>query len=199
MPAAIDYYFSPISPYSYLGHQRLASIAAKHGATVNLLPVDLMKVFPATGGVPVPKRAPERQAYRLVELQRWSTHLGVPLTLHPKHWPTSDAAASRLVIVAHQAGADALGLAFALMRACWSEERDIADPATLASIVDACGLDHALIAAADAPGIEEQRQAFTQLAIDRQVFGAPFYGVNGELFWGQDRLDFVDRALAAAG
>ncbi len=199
MPAAIDYYFSPISPYSYLGHERLVTIAAKHGARVNLLPVDLMKVFPATGGVPVPKRAPERQAYRLVELQRWSKHLGVPLTLHPKHWPTSDAPASRLVIVAHQEGADAMGLAFALMRACWSEDRDIADPATLEAIVDACGLDRALIEASEAPGVEEQRQAFTQMAIDRKVFGAPFYGVNGEMFWGQDRLDFVDRALAAAG
>lgn len=197
MPAAVDYYFSPISPYSYLGHQRFASIAAKYGAAVTLIPIDLMQVFPATGGVPVPKRAPERLSYRLVELQRWSTYLDVPLTLNPKHWPTPDGAASRLVIAAVQSGADAMGLAFALMRACWSEERDIADSATLEAIVDNCGLDRGLIAASNAPGIEEQRQAFTQLAIDRKVFGAPFYSVNGELFWGQDRLDFVDRALAA--
>lgn len=198
MPAAIDYYFAPISPYSYLGHDRFAAIAAKHGATVNLIPVDLMQVFPVSGGIPVGKRAPQRQAYRLVELKRWSDHLGVPLTLHPKHWPTADAAASRLVIAADRAGADAMGLAFALMRACWSEERDIADPATLEAIVKECGLDPALLEAAEAPDIEQARLAFTQQAIDRQVFGAPFYVVNGEMFWGQDRLDFVDRALAAA-
>ncbi len=197
MPAAIDYYFAPISPYSYLGHERFAAIVEKHGATVNLIPVDLMQVFPVSGGIPVGKRAPQRQAYRLVELKRWSDHLGVPLTLHPKHWPTDDAAASRLVIAADRAGADAMGLAFALMRACWSEDRDIADPATLEAIVDSCGLDRALLESANASDIEDQRIAFTQQAIDRQVFGAPFYVVNGEMFWGQDRLDFVDAALSA--
>lgn len=196
MPATVDYYFSLVSPYSYLGHQRFASIAERHGAAVNLLPIDLMQVFPVSGGVPVGKRAPQRQAYRLVELARWSDYLGVPLTLHPKHWPTPDADAARLVIAADRAGADAMGLAFALMRACWSEDRDIADPATLGAIVDACGLDRALIAAADASDIEERRQALTRQAIDRQIFGAPTYVVNGEMFWGQDRLDFVDRALA---
>ena len=197
MPATVDYYCSPISPYSYLGHQRFAAIVEKRGATVNLLPIDLMQVFPATGGLPVPKRAPERLAYRLVELRRWSDHLGVPLTLHPKHWPTADAAASRLIIAADEAGADAMGLAFALMRACWAEERDVADLATLREIVDACGLDHALIAASDSADIEDKRLALTRQAIERQVFGAPFYVVDGEMFWGQDRLDFVDRALAA--
>jgi len=196
MPATVDYYCSPISPYSYLGHQRFAAIVEKHGAGVNLLPVDLMQVFPATGGVPVPKRAPERLAYRLVELKRWSDHLGVPLNLHPKHWPTADGAASRLIIATDQAGADAMGLAFALMRACWAEERDIADPATLETIVDACGLDRALIAASDASGIEERRQALTRQAIERGVFGAPFYVVGDDMFWGQDRLDFVDEALS---
>ena len=197
MPAAVDYYFAPISPYSYLGHERFAAIAEKHGATVNLIPIDLMQVFPVSGGIPVGKRAPQRQAYRLVELQRWSDHLGVPLTLHPKHWPTADAAASRLVIAADRAGADAMGLAFALMRACWSEDRDIADAATLEAIVESCGLDRALLEAANAADVEDQRVAFTQQAIDRQVFGAPFYVVNGEMFWGQDRLDFVDEALSA--
>lgn len=197
MPASVDYYFSPISPYSYLGHPKFASIVARHGAAVTLVPIDLMQVFPATGGLPVPKRAPERQAYRLVELARWSKHLDMPLTLHPKHWPTADAAASRLIIAADQAGADAMGLAFALMRACWAEERDVADKATLAEIADACGIGRAVLAAADAPDVEERRLALTRQAIDRQVFGAPFYVVNGEMFWGQDRLDFVDRALAA--
>ncbi len=198
MPAVVDYYCSPVSPYSYLGHERFAAIAAKNGATINLIPIDLMQVFPVSGGIPVGKRAPQRQAYRLVELRRWSDHLGVPLTLHPKHWPTADAAASRLIIAADEAGADAMGLAFALMRACWSEERDIADPATLEAIVGECGLDPALLQAAEAPHIEERRLAFTRQAIDRQVFGAPFYVVNGEMFWGQDRLDFVDKALSTA-
>ena len=196
MPAAVDYYCSPISPYSYLGHQRFASIVAKHGATVNLYPVDLMQVFPATGGLPVPKRAPARQSYRLVELQRWSDHLGVPLTLHPKYWPADASAASRLILAADQAGSDAMGLAFALMRACWSEERDLADPATLEAIIDECGLDRTLIEAAQAPDIEQRSQALTQQAIEQEIFGAPFYVVNGEKFWGQDRLDFVDEALA---
>lgn len=197
MPAAVDYYFTPVSPFSYLGHRRLAAIAAKHGATINLRPMDLTEVFPASGGLPVPKRAPQRQAYRLVELRRWSDHLGVPLNPRPKHFPVPDAAATRLILAADQAGEDAMGLTFALMRAVWAEDRDIADPATLDEIADACGLDAAALrTAAAAPAIEERRRALTREAIERQVFGAPTYFVGDEMFWGQDRLDFVDRALA---
>ncbi|NNG04497.1 MAG: 2-hydroxychromene-2-carboxylate isomerase [Inquilinus sp.] len=200
MPVTVDYYFSPVSPFTYLGHARFASIAAKHGAAVRVKPMDLGQIFPNSGGLPLPKRAPQRQAYRLVELKRWSAFLDLPLNPQPKHFPVPDAAAARLIVAADAAGADAMGLTGAILRAVWAEERDVSDPATLAAIAGEQGLDAAaLTAAADAPEIEQRRQALTQEAVDRQVFGAPTYGIGDELFWGQDRLDFVDRALAAVG
>ncbi len=197
MPATVDYYFSPVSPFSYLGHGRFAAIADRHGAAVTIKPIDLGQIFPVSGGLPLPKRAPQRQAYRLVELGRWSAHLGVKLNLKPAHFPTPDATAAHLIIAADRAGDDAMGLTLALMQAVWAEDRDIADPATLDQIVAARGLDAAALKrAADAPQTAELRQAYTAEAIDRQVFGAPTYVIADQLYWGQDRLDFVDRALA---
>lgn len=196
----IDYYFSPVSPFTYLGHQRFGAIAGKHGATVRLKPIDLGRIFPVSGGLPVPKRAPQRQAYRLVELKRWSTRLDLPLNLHPKHFPAPDALASHMIIAADRDGADAFGLAGAFMRAVWAEEQNIADRDAAVAIADACGLDGgALAARAEQPDIAAQRDAFTDEAIEAQVFGAPTYALDGELFWGQDRLDLLDEALAARG
>ena len=198
MSAAIDYYLTPISPYAYLGHARFAAIAAKHGATVAVKPVDFGQIFPISGGLPLPKRAPQRQAYRLVELKRWSGFLDLPMNLQPKHFPVPDIAAGRMIVAAGTSGTDAMGLTGAILRAVWEEERDVSDPATLADIAGAQGFDaKALLAAVDAPETEARRQAFTEEAIAAQVFGAPTYVIGGELFWGQDRLDFVDRALAA--
>jgi 2-hydroxychromene-2-carboxylate isomerase len=198
MPKLIDYYFTPISPYTYLGHERLLEIAARHGATVAVKPVDYGRIFPVSGGLPLKQRAPQRQAYRLIELERWSKHLGKALNVKPKFFPVSPDAAAKWIIAAQAHGtADALRLAGALLRAVWTEERDISDEPTLASIATGERLDPAPLAArAASPDTASRYDALTQEAIERQIFGAPTYVYRDEPFWGQDRLDFLDRALA---
>ena len=198
MDKLIDYYLTPISPYVYLGHERFVTIARRRGATVAVKPINLGLVFPVSGGLPLTKRAPQRQAYRLIELARWSRHLDVPLNLHPRHFPVSAEIASQFILAALEHSTDAaLELTAALGRAVWVEDRDIADPATVQSIAQACGNDAALLAQrAGAPDIATRYAVLTQEAIDRGIFGAPTYVYAGELFWGQDRLDFLDRALA---
>jgi 2-hydroxychromene-2-carboxylate isomerase len=198
MSGHVDYYFTPISPFVYLGHARFVAIARRHGATIAVKPINLGQVFPVTGGLPLSKRAPQRQAYRLVELKRWSHHLGVPLNPQPAHFPISADLASRWVLAALEQSVDvALDLALAQGRAVWADDRNIADAATLAAIATAQGLDAAALAErANAADIAMRYAVLTQEAIDRGVFGAPTYVCGGELFWGQDRLDFLDRALA---
>lgn len=193
----IDYYLSPMSPWTYLGHARLADIARRHGATINVKPVDFGSIFPVSGGLPLPKRAPQRQAYRLLELKRWRDHLGVPLTIEPKYFPYDSNLASRLVIAADTRGAGAaMRLAGAILKACWVEERNMGDEAELFKVVTEQGLEPRwLIAAAKSDEGQARYEELTQEAIDLQVFGAPTYVYNGELFWGQDRLEFLERAL----
>lgn len=199
MSKVVDYYFSPVSPWSYLGHGRFRDIARQRGATIRVKPVDYGRIFPVSGGLPLKQRPAQRQAYRLMELARWREHLGVPLVLEPKYFPVSPDAAAKLIIGADVVKGDdaALDLAFALMRACWSEERNLADPTTLAAIVTAAGLDPAglgeVAVAADA---QAKYDLYTEEATVRGVFGAPTYAIGDELFWGQDRLDFVEHALA---
>jgi len=198
MTKTIDYYFTPVSPWSYFGHDRFVAIAARHGATVNVLPVDLGKVFPVSGGLPLAKRAPQRQAYRLVELARWRDFLGLPLNLQPRFAASGPDLAHRWIVAAAEHGAKpALDLAGATLRGRWAGERDIADPATLAEFARDAGLDAAALAErAGAPDIAARLDAITAQAIDAQVFGVPWYVCEGEPFWGQDRLDFLDRKLA---
>ena len=198
MDKVVDYYVTPASPYAYLGHDRFAALAARHGAVVNIYPVDIGKVFAVSGGVPLAQRAPQRLAYRLVELRRWSRYLGVPINVPPKFGGTPVDAAARWILAAAEDGQrPALDLAGALMRARWAEERDIADPATLAELAAGLHLDpKALGARAEAPEIAARYAAATARAIEAQVFGSPWYVYRGEPFWGQDRLDFLDRALA---
>ena len=168
MAKTIDYYFTPVSPWTYFGHDRFVAIAARHGATVNVLPVDLGKVFPVSGGLPLPKRAPQRQAYRLVELARWRDFLGLPINVQPKF----AASGADLANVDRRGGGarrlePALDLAGAVMRGRWAGERDIADPATLAEFARGAGLDAAALAArADAPEIAARFDAITAQAID---------------------------------
>lgn len=194
----IDYYFSPASPWTYLGHQRLIEIAARHRAEINVLPVDLGgRIFPGSGGLPLAQRAPQRQAYRLVELRRWSNHLKVPLNLQPKHFPTPGHDAARLIILARQrhGTAAALTIAYSIMHGLWAEDQDVGDLQTLAQMADRASLPGSQLVA-DLPAADAAYAENTQRAIEAQVFGAPWYTYLGEPFWGQDRLEFLDRALA---
>jgi 2-hydroxychromene-2-carboxylate isomerase len=193
----VDYYFAPQSPWTYLGHRRFADMAGAAGATVRVLPVDLGKIFPISGGLPLPKRAPQRQAYRLVDLKRFSDHLRLPLNLHPRFFPVAGDDAARVIIAVDQAdGADAaLALTGAVLRAVWAEERNIADAQVLEQLLSACGLPPERLDQSRSSEVQARYAAATQEAADLGVFGAPTYVIDGELFWGQDRLDFVQRRL----
>ena len=198
MGKSITYFLTPQSPFAYLGHARLVAIAQTKEAVIDIKPFDLGKVFSLSGGLPLAKRAPQRQAYRLAELARWSAHLNVPLNAQPKFFPVPPEPASKLIIAARTslgAGA-ALELAGAIMRALWAEEKNIADDATLVQVADLAGFDgRMLIKSAETAGVQEQLDKNTDEAAAASVFGAPWYIVDGAAFWGQDRLDFVERAL----
>ncbi len=201
MTQKIDYYISPASPFVYLGHARFVKIAADAGATINMLPMDLGgKVFPATGGLPLPKRAPERLAYRLVELKRFSDWLGLPMNVQPKFFPVSGEDAARLLIAVNRAdGIDAaMRLSGAIASAVWAEERNIADVQTLGELLKEQGLPESRLDESKQAEVQQAYDAFTQQALDVGVFGAPTFAIDGELFWGQDRLDFVARRLSAS-
>ncbi len=197
MHHTIDYYLAPQSPWTYLGHQRFVQIAADAGATVRVKPADIGKVFAVSGGLPLGQRPAQRQAYRLVELARWRDFLAMPLNVKPRFFPVPGDDASRLIIAVDRAdgSAAALRIAGALMAAVWAQERDMANPATRAELLAECGLAAARADDARAPEVQAQYERHTQEAIDAQVFGAPSYVVGGELFWGQDRLDFLQRRL----
>jgi len=193
----IDYYFSPMSPWTFLGHGRFTEIARKRGASIVPKPVDYGRIFPLSGGVPVAKRAAQRQAYRLVELDRWSKHLGVTINIQPKYFPY-DAKLATLTIVAAGDADKSMKLAAAFLRGCWTEERNMADETEIAAVIRGAGLNSGeLLKQAKAPETAAQYEAYTDEAIARQVFGAPTYVYRNELFWGQDRLEFLDRALAS--
>jgi carboxymethylenebutenolidase len=200
MALHIDYYFAPQSPWTYLGHQRFADMAHRAGAVVNVLPVDLGQVFAVSGGLPLPKRAAQRQAYRLVELRRFSEWLKLPLNVQPKHFPVPGDAAARLILAAdlHHGTEAAMRLAGRLMAAVWAEQMNIDDAATRADLLQRSALPPTLEAAAQDAAVQARYEAATQQAIDAGIFGAPSYVIDGELFWGQDRLDFVERRLARA-
>lgn len=193
----VDYYLAPQSPWTYLGHERLAAMAAQAGAMVRVLPVDLGKIFPASGGLPLQKRAPQRQAYRLVELKRFSEHLGIPLNVQPKYFPVGGDDAARLIIAVdlHDGTGAALTITGAIFRAVWAQERNIADPQVLAQLLAEHGLQSERLEQSRGAPVQERYDANTQEAADLGVFGAPTYAIDGELFWGQDRLDFVQRRL----
>jgi 2-hydroxychromene-2-carboxylate isomerase len=199
MGRTVDYYLAPQSPWAYLGHQRLADILQRSGATVRVMPIDLGgKVFPISGGLPLGQRAPQRQAYRLVELQRFSAHLNAPLNLKPKYFPVGGDDAARLIIAADlaQGAVSAMKVAGAILSACWAQERNIADEKVLAALLTEQGLPEALLERSHSQAVQERYESYTQAAIDAGVFGAPSYVIDGEIFWGQDRLDFVERVLA---
>lgn len=195
MNPRIDYYFAPNSPWAYLGHARFVSIARQAKAQVHVMPVDLGgKVFPISGGLPLGQRAPQRQAYRLVELKRFSNYLGVPLNLKPKFFPVStDDVAKLIVTIDLNQGTDAaLNITQAVLTAVWVDELNIADMNILEGLLKKCGLAASLIEKTYSQAAQE---AYTQQAIDAGVFGAPSYVVDGEIFWGQDRLDFLERRV----
>jgi 2-hydroxychromene-2-carboxylate isomerase len=198
MAKIIEYFLSPVSPWTYLGGLRLERMAKQYGAELRYKPADFGKIFAVSGGLPLPQRPKQRQAYRLMELERWRDHLGIKLNIHPKFFPTPSDLAARTIVAARQQGAGTGAIANAILRACWAEDRNVGDRGTLVAIGNECGLDGAaLVSAAESAAAGAEYEANTAEAIERQVFGAPTYVHKQRLYWGQDRLDFLERALAA--
>jgi 2-hydroxychromene-2-carboxylate isomerase len=192
--STIDYYFSQNSPWSYFGAGRLADIAEKAGRKVNVYPVIGMEAFSRTGGLPLGKRSPERQAYRLFELERWRTFLEIPVAIHPKFFPADDTLASCAVIAAQERGLNALRLSQEFGRAQWEMDQDFSQIEVIKEVASSAGID--LDALGDLGQYADQYKANTDQAVKRGVFGFPSYIVDGEMFWGQDRLDFLARKLS---
>lgn len=196
---SIEYYFSFLSLWSYVGSLAFQDVVERQDAEVIFKPIDLLAVFAAGGGKPVKERPVQRQAYRLVEMRRWRRIRGIPLVLHPKFYPADPALAHRVLLGAIAEGENVAAFVHAGLRTVWADEGDIADPAIIVRLADAAGLDGArLLATASDPVLKAREAALTEEAIARQVFGAPFYFYRGEPFWGQDRLDLLEAAITEA-
>ena len=199
MAHTIECFYVLSSPWAYFGGPRLQDIVRRNKARLVLRPYEWLVVTEQTGGVSLRTRPQARQDYHALELARWRDHLGMPLNLTPKFYPTDNRAAARMVIAAQARGLDAMLLSHALLRALWVEDRDIRDAAARIAVANACGFDgSALQAAEDAPETVAAFNANSADAVARGVFGSPTYLFRGERFWGQDRLDFLDRALMRA-
>ncbi|MGY3438789.1 MULTISPECIES: DsbA family protein [unclassified Marinovum] len=192
----IDYYFATISPFVYLAGTRLEEVAKRHGAEINYKPFDIAACFGRTGGQPPKDRHPSRQEYRLQDLERQAKKLGMPITLKPAHFPTNMAPSSYAFIAAGQAGGGNLGeLAHSFTRAVWAEERDIAQDDVIRDLLGKAGFDPSLADSGLLAGAEAY-SANLEAAVENGVFGAPFYIVGEQKFWGQDRLEELDLHLA---
>lgn len=201
-------FYSLSSPWAYFAGPQLQDIVRRHRVRLVLKPYDFQAVVPKTGGIALRTRPEPRRSYHALELDRWRRHLGMPLNLVPKHYPSDgqppdwNKRPGWMVIAAQQRGEDAFVLSHALLRALWAEERDTSDAATRIAIADENGYDGAALQALErSDAVQATYAAYTEEAVRLGVFGAPTFIVDGERFWGQDRLAFVDRALAmrAAG
>ncbi len=195
----ITYYMTLNSPWSYLGSAKLAELAERYGYAVDIKPVKFGVIFPQTGGLPLPKRAPARQAYRLMELKRWREVRGLPLVIQPKFFPSDETPATRLLIAAKLAGADAHTLATEMGRAIWEREENLGEWSVIQAAAKRAGLDADAIrnAAPSESELDKVHDEWTAEALGRGVFGAPtYYLESGEFFWGQDRLELLERELA---
>ena len=196
MPRQVDYYFSFQSPWAYIGHKAFRGLVSTYDLKVNHKPVVLVDLFSETGGLPLMKRHPVRQRYRMVELQRWRDKRGLKFHLQPAHWPFNARLADGVVIAAIEAGLDPdryLARGFA---AVWEDQLGLADPATVAKLADDSGLPgKQLVERSEQEAISAAYEQNRQDALANDVFGSPAYVLDGEVFWGQDRIDLIEDAL----
>ena len=195
--AHLDFYFSPISPFTYLSMPRFQEVVARHAVDVTYRPLDIMSLFARTGGTPPAERHENRTSYRLQELRRQAKLAGLEINLKPAHFPTNQAPASYAIIAAQSAGGGDLGaLTFALLRACWAEEKDIADDGVIRAALNDAGFDPNLADSGLLAGAETYAQNLED-AVTAGAFGAPFWITDGdERFWGQDRVADLDAHLS---
>ena len=196
MKKQVYYFHSLSSPWAYMGWPKFKALIAKHDLDVVVRPT---RIVPPNGGIPLRSRPDARQRYHEVELDRWRKRLNMPLQLRPRFYPTDSTLPARMVIAADTLGWDALALSHALLHALWSEEKDVMDPGVRKAVADSLGMDGArLLAMQDAPEIMTAWTSSHEEAIERGVFGTPTYVYRDTLYWGQDRLPFLDEALATS-
>jgi 2-hydroxychromene-2-carboxylate isomerase len=194
--STIDYYVWLLSDWAYLGGVRFVQLAARHGLKINHIPLRMQDVYAGSGGVLLANRSWQRQAYRITELKRWRSRLGIPVNVEPKFFPVDVDLASLVVIAAQQRGLPVADFVNGVMRAIWAEDQNVADPGVLVAIAERCGLEgRRLLDAADAEAVRTEYRGNTERALAAGVFGSPFYAFAGELFWGQDRLDLLEEAI----
>jgi 2-hydroxychromene-2-carboxylate isomerase len=197
MPRPLAYYFTLQSPWSYLGHAEIVALAKRHDLQLVWKPMDILKIFPESGGLPLAKRHPKRQAYRGLELQRWRAERNLPLNLRPKFWPTNIALADCVAVALVERGVDPEPFVAAAFKGFWAEEADVADEDVLAGYLNAGRHDRDVIEAARSDATKAVYERNTRDALDAGVFGAPTYVLDGEPFWGQDRIALLDKALTS--
>ncbi len=198
MPRRLDYYFSMVSPWAYIGHATFVDIVKRHQVAVTYKPVALGNLFAETGGLPLAKRHPVRQRYRLFELQRWREKRRLKFVLRPKFWPFDVGLADRFVIAAVELDRDPEPFMRRAFAAIWEEGQNLADEATLGALAESVGLPAAeLVAAARRDASQAIYEQNFHDAVGADVFGSPCYVLEGEVFWGQDRLDLLNDALAS--
>jgi len=199
MARQVDYYFSIQSPWAYIGHQTFRSLVSAYDLMVNHKPVVLVDLFSETGGLPLMKRHPVRQRYRMVELQRWRDKRGLNFHLQPAHWPFNARLADGVVIAALERGLDPdryLQRAFA---GVWEGQLNLADPATIAKLADESGLPgQQMVERSGSDDVSTAYEQNRQDALSADVFGSPVYVLDGEVFWGQDRLELLEEALKSS-
>ncbi|QIB34468.1 2-hydroxychromene-2-carboxylate isomerase [Ancylobacter pratisalsi] len=197
MSRTIDYYFSTVSPWAFMGYATFLDVVKRHGVHVDFRPVGLGNLFAETGGTALPKRHPARQRYRLVELQRWSEARGLDFHVQPAHWPFNGGVTDRLILAAIRDGHDVAPLIARFGSAVWQRQEDLGDPAQIRAILDELSLPASLLEAADTPEMAAAYEANHARAVEADVFGSPAYVLDGEVFWGQDRIDLLDAALSS--
>jgi len=193
----IIHYFSLHSPWAFLGYAPFTEVARRHGVGVEHRPVLLGELFSQTGGLPLARRHPARQRYRMVELKRWREKRAVEFHLKPAFWPYEPALADRAIIAAIAAGIDPDPLIRRLFAGVWQRQENMADPATLLGALAELGIAADILieaAGTNIAGIYAGNQA---RAIETDVFGSPSYVLDGEVFWGQDRIELLDDALSS--
>ena len=199
MSRQIDYYFSLQSPWAYIGHKAFRDAVAAYDLKVNHKPVVLVDLFSETGGLPLLKRHPVRQRYRMVELQRWRDKRGLQFKLQPANWPFNARLADGVVVAALEAGHDPDPFLRRAFAAIWEDELNLADAATLVRLADASGLPgKALVERSAADEISQKYEQNRQDALAADVFGSPAYVLDDEVFWGQDRIELLVDALKSS-
>jgi 2-hydroxychromene-2-carboxylate isomerase len=195
---SIDFYFSFVSLYTYIGYEAFQDLVKRLDLKVNYKPIDLHAIFTASGGLPVSKRPPQRQSYRLVEMQRWAITRNIPLVLKPKYHPCSAEIGHRMLLAAIANQEDVKDFVGNALQVLWVDDLNLADPEVMIAVANRSGLDgRSLYEQSRSEIVTEKINALTQEGLQRQIFGTPFFFYENEPFWGQDRLEMLEDLIVS--